>query len=297
MGIHDRPYWKEQPAGGGGGYGGGGGQMRLAFPRPTSAVKVLLIVNIVVFVLQLFADRPTVRHPAGVMTQWLGISVGTFWQVWRYLTFQFLHADFWHIVLNMLGLYLLGAPLEQTWGPRRFVVFYLACGAVAGAAYVVIGAMFHEPAWRPLIGASGGVYAIVLAAAVLFPHFRLIFFLFPVPIRLAALIIFGGMIVLVLQSVSYGHMSAAMSDVAHLGGAVAAAAYIWLLPRLRGWGSGARTRVKAGAWQKKMQQRAADEAELDRILEKIRREGLDSLSPREKRTLREATERQRRGEL
>jgi membrane associated rhomboid family serine protease len=296
MGLHDRPYWKEEQ---GGGPGGGLGGVRLSLPRPGRPVKILLFINLAVFAVQMFVDQPRRHGGPGPMSMWLGASVGGYWQVWRYVTFQFLHADFWHIALNMLGLYMLGSPLETTWGARRFLVFYLGCGVAAGLAYVVIAALFEGSPWRPLIGASGGVFGIILACAVLFPHFRLIFVIFPVPIRLAAAIIFGAMILMVLQSASAAMggdsnaMGAAMSDVAHLGGAAAAAVWIWVLPKLRGTLAESQTRRKQGAWRRKMEQRADEQAAIDRILDKIKQEGLNSLSEKEKRTLQNATRRQR----
>ena len=83
------------------------------------------------------------------------------------------------------------------------------------------------------------------------------------------------------------------SDVAHLGGAAMAAVWIWVLPRFRGRLARARARADRGAWERKMRRRAAEMEELDRILDKVHREGLASLTAKEKRTLREATEKQR----
>ena len=290
MGLHDRPYMKTggggwQDSGGGGRVGGG---LTLGMPRPTPAVKVLLIINVVAYVAQMFLDR------SGMVSRTLGVTLGGFWQLWRYVTFQFLHGGTWHILLNMLGVYFLGTPMEKRWGTRRFVVFYLACGAVAGVAYVIIGALFDLPPDMPIIGASGGVYALVLGCAVFFPEIRLIFLFFPVPIRLAALIIFGGMILTVLQAVTSGMVDAAMSDVAHLGGAVGAAFYIWVLPYVRDARQRTSARLNQGAWQRRMDHAATEQKEIDRILAKIHDEGLNSLSSREKRILRDATRKQQR---
>jgi len=290
--LYDRPYWRD-PQGDGETSGGFGHALAAGLPRPGPVVTYLLVLNGLIFLTQLFLDRPTPEHRVGVMSHHLGITVEASWQVWRYITFQFLHGDFLHIVLNMLALYFLGMVLEASWGGRRFLRFYLVCGVVAGVAYVLIGALYQQPTWRPLIGASGGVYGVLLACAVLFPQFRIIFLFFPVPIRLAALIIFGGMIVLVLQSLSHGQMDRAMSDVAHLGGAVAAGVWIWVSPRLRGATRDAAARLRSGAWARKMRRRDEEQAEIDRILSKIHEQGLDSLSGREKKLLREATERQR----
>lgn len=293
MGLHDRPYMRtERPPGGGRVEG-----LTIGMPRPTRAVKYMLLINIAVFVAQAFLDKSETGFlglpvRAGPMSRWLGVTVGGFWQLWRYVTMQFLHGDFIHILFNMLGLYILGTPLEQHWGTRRFLRFYLSCGAVAGLAYVTIGALFQLNPELPIIGASGGVYGIVLACAVFFPQFRIIFLFFPVPIRFAALIIFGGMILLVLRSLGAGHTEAAMSDVAHLGGAVTAAVWVWVLPRV-----GIRMRLGPngtgrGRWERKLKRQRRQQEEIDRILDKIRRDGLASLSRHEKRILRQATEQQ-----
>ncbi len=284
MGLYDRPYMQKE-------YKPPGGGITFGLPKPSSAVKFLLIANVAVFLFQIFLDQPRRGWPAGIISGLLGVTVRDFWQIWRYVTFQFLHSTkgIWHILLNMIGLYFLGSPLEKRWGSKRFLWFYLSCGVVAGVAYVVIGAVGGVPHWMPIIGASGGVYGLVLAAAVLFPNFRILFLFFPVPIRLAAVIIFGGMILMVMRAAAAGQVTAAMSDVAHLGGAAAAAVWIWGLPRLsakrlRGGGGG-----RSGAWQKKLEKRREIQREVDEILEKIHREGMDSLTRREKKILRQAS--------
>jgi membrane associated rhomboid family serine protease len=269
---------------------GGGSGLTAGLPRPTPVVKALLLANFGLFILQLFLHAGNVR-----LSDYFGVTVGGFWQLWRYVTFQFLHdpRNIWHISLNMLGVYMLGTPLEQVWGSRRFLRFYLACGAAAGLAYVIIGAIFGLDPHMPIIGASGGVYAIVLACAVLFPHFRIILFIFPVQIRLAAIIIFGGMTLMVLSSISGGNVDGAMSDVAHLGGAVAAAVWIWLIPRLRQAGQETAGRLRHGVWQRRMHRRQAEQEEIDRILQKIHDHGIASLSDRERNILKDTTDHQR----
>ncbi len=293
MGLHDRPYWKDDA-----GPEPGGGFMRgmsIGLPKPSNLVKRLLIINLAAFLVQqvfLLGFKIDI-------SRWFGATVGGFWQIWRYLTFQFLHDPYslMHIGLNMLGLYMLGTPLEQLWGSRRFLRFYLSCGVVAGLAYVILGAIFRIPAGFPLIGASGGIYGILLACAVLFPHFKLIFFLFPVPIRLAAAIIFGAMIFMAIHVLAGSPKDALKngefwSSVAHLGGAGMAAMWLWVIPRFRGAAQGVVRRANHGAWQRKMQHRQADQADIDRILDKIRIEGLASLTRKEQKALKQATLRQ-----
>jgi membrane associated rhomboid family serine protease len=295
MGLHDRPYWRDdagaEPAGG---FMRG---MSVGLPKASKAVKWLLIINVAVFVVQqvfLLGFKIDI-------SRWFGATGGGFWQIWRYGTFQFLHDpnSLMHIGLNMLGLYMLGTPLEQLWGLRRFLRFYLSCGVAAGLAYVILGAIFRVPAGFPLIGASGGIYGILLACAVLFPHFKLFFFLFPVPIRLASAIIFGAMIFMTLQVLAGSPGDAIRngefwSSVAHLGGAGMAALWLWVIPRFGGIAQGAVRRANRGAWERKMQRQRAEQAEIDRILDKIRMEGLASLTRREKHTLKQATLRQQR---
>ncbi len=297
MPLYDRPYMRDEPSR----YGQSGrGPMRgmtLGMPKPTPAVKMILIINVIVFAAQMFLDRPSHKYPAGLVSTYLGVTVGAFWQVWRYITFQFLHAGFWHILLNMLGVYVLGSTFERQFGSRKFVKFYLSCGVVAGIAYVLIGSLSTDfPPSMPIIGASGGVYGLVLACAVFFPSIYIIFLFFPVPIRFASLIIFGAMILYVLQAFAAGRVGAAMSDVAHLGGAVAAAVWIWLIPRFRAGIQSTMQERNRGAWEKKLQKRAQRATEVNRILAKIQQQGLTSLTNKEKKTLREATEQQRREE-
>ena len=281
MGLHDRPYWKHDSSGG----FGGGRRIAFSLPKPTPAVKALVIINVAVFVLQ-----QILLSKGYAMSASLGVTVNAFWQVWRYITFQFLHSGIRHILFNMLCVYFFGLPLEQQWGRRKFLAFYLSCGAVAGFAYVIIGALSSVSSGMPIIGASGGVYGLLLACAVYFPQFR-IFLL--IPIRLAVVIGGGVMILRVLQDLGSGSPDTAMSDVAHLGGAAAAAFYIWLLPRIRGTQRRVVEGLNEGAWQRKMRDRAEEQAELDRILQKIHNQGVGSLTRKEKDSLQKATKSQR----
>lgn len=284
MGLGNRPYWRE------GEDQAGGLRMATGLPRPTTAVKWLLIANGAVYVLQLLFDQNL------AFSAWGGMTVNGWWQPWRYVTCQFMHSpsDPWHIVMNMLGLYFLGTALEQLWGTRRFIRFYLTCGVIAALAYVVVGGLGDLNRDRPIIGASGAVFGLLMAAAILLPHFQIILLFFPVPIRLAAVIIFGIMVFGVIRALSIGATGSAMSDVAHLGGAVAAA--VWLLagPRLKESFTFYGRSRRQGAWERKMAQRRADQEEIDRILAKIHDQGLNSLTSKEKRILQEASRRQQK---
>jgi hypothetical protein len=154
------------------------------------------------------------------------------------------------------------------------------------------------------------VYAVLLACAVYFPGFKIVFIILLVPIRVAAVVIFGGMILVVLSGLARGGAQGAMSDVAHLGGAVAAAFWIWALPRLGGTRLGGKRlrdrlaqkirrsaqKIRQGAWERKMNRRRREQQEIDRILDKVHREGIGGLTRREKKVLQDATRRQREQE-
>jgi membrane associated rhomboid family serine protease len=280
--------------------GGGGVRPRgvgLAMPKPPSAVKLLLLINVGAFILQLLLDRPGEEHSAGLISRYFGLTTDGWWQPWRYVTFQFLHTGIGHILLNMLFLYFLGGILERHWGTKRFTWFYLTCGVGAGVSYAIMGTAMEElPGNFPLIGASGGVYGILVACAVFFPHIRvLVFFLFPVSIRVVAIVSLAIMSLTVLGGLSGGEAARPpdfWSKVAHFGGVAVAGVWIALLPRMRSSAGRARTRLNQGAWKRKMQKRDEEQAEIDRILRKINEQGINSLTRNEKQTLQEATRRQ-----
>ena len=274
MGLHDRTYWEGEQDGGRGMRGGGFGGM----PKPPPAVKWLLIANLVLFFAGLF--RP--------VHAWLAVVPARWWELWRFVTFQFLHGGPMHLVFNMIALYFLGTILERSWGTRRFVRFYLICGVVAGLCHVALTAARGGNMGTPLIGASGGVYAVVIAGAILFPQIRVFVFLFPLPIRVAALLFVGVAVYGILDPRSGG-----ISHAAHLGGAAAGAFWIWMLPKIQESTHEARARHGEGAWKRKIERKAEEQAEVDRILDKIRQRGIQSLSNREKRTLQTATRKQR----
>ncbi|MCK4626219.1 MAG: rhomboid family intramembrane serine protease [Phycisphaerae bacterium] len=289
MSWRDRPYAQQDynppsPRRSGGFAGG--------MPRPGWAVKYLLIINIAVFFLQVFPDI------GGRLFAWGTVIPAYWWQPWRYITFQFLHGGLFHLLFNMIGLYFLGMLLESGWGAKRFLVFYLGCGVAAGIAHVLMTFAMRRGIEVPLLGASGGVYGVVLACAVLFPHIRLIVFLFPMPIRTAAALFLGIAVFFTLQEFFAGGAGGGgVAHVAHLGGAVAAAVWIWVLPKLRMKLRFGNRPTGQGQWERKLKQRRDQQEKIDRILDKIRSEGIGSLSRGEKKTLQDATEQQRRDEL
>ncbi len=304
MGIGDRPYFRDDfDAGGMKGLQEAMRRMMGLGPTPGPkpwAVKWLLWANIIIFIFQYFLDQPTLSNPSGPLSALLGVTVQSYWQVWRYLTFQFLHGGMWHILLNMLALFILGRPVERQMGSVRFLIFYLTCGMVAGVAYELMVMMMGPdqlPANLPLIGASGGVFAVLLACAVRFPQMKLLIMLiYPVPIRVVAAIAFGGMVLVILSSIQRGETAGEFwSHIAHLGGAVGGAVWIWGLPGLMVAKEATTRKINEGAWNRKVKRREETEKTVDEILRKVHHEGINSLTKKEKDILADATQRQRDG--
>jgi membrane associated rhomboid family serine protease len=278
MGIYDRDYTQ---AGGRGSSGGFGGGVRFGLPKLTSAVKWLLIINIAIFLVEAISGQMD-KGRGNYFEMWgavFPLSWAWIAQVWRLVTYQFLHANLMHVAFNMLALYMFGGRLESYWGARKFTIFYLSCGAAAGLLFtglVLTGAMGA----LPLVGASAAILGVLAACAILFPHDIMLFYFFPLPMWVAA-ILFAAMYV---YDILTGQPNAG-GNVAHLGGMAAGAAYCWLGPKL-GW---MMTRRRRSAWDKKMDQQRRLQIEVDRILDKVSEKGIGSLSRSEKKLLQEAT--------
>jgi len=274
MGLYDRDYtqadfrsqFRHAP------------QMRMTFPRLTPVVKWLLIINIGIFL-------------AGITIKPLGIFIydsfqlDPVWprslQLWRLISYQFLHDPniVWHIFLNMIGLFFLGPTLERHWGSRRFLPFYLGCG-VAGALFYffLVAVKFLPPV--PMLGASGAILGMLAACAILFPHFIVILLLFPIPIRVAAIGLTAVYLVAVLTKGTN-----AGGDAAHLAGMAAGAAYVFS----QSWRNKFRSKIQSSRWQKHVSEQRDLRAEVDRILQKVHDSGIQSLTSKEKKILKEAT--------
>jgi membrane associated rhomboid family serine protease len=282
VGFENRDYNRAGQGGFQGSYGGGGGFNvgGLGLSAPVGMVKKLLIINVAVFVLQAI----TGGNQTSPIDQWFAARPDRLIEIWRLITFQFLHGDMWHIIMNMLGIYFLGPVLERHWGSKRFLQFYLLCGVVGGTLYLIFGAMGILPSGK-LVGASGGVLGLLAAAAVLFPQFKVIMFIFPVPIRFAAILL------VVVYFFNVLHKGAnAGGDICHLGGMLTG--FLWV--RYKGLFTAMNEKRQEGAWAKKQQSTQKEHFELDRILAKVKEKGIHSLSSKEKSSLSAATEIQRR---
>ena len=274
MGLYDRDYSQEKfrsPF-------GNAPQMRMNFPRLTPAVKWLLIINVAVYFLQtLGADEP--------LTMWFSVfplSPSISLQLWRLVSYQFLHGGLMHILFNMLGLFFLGPTLERNWGSKKFVIFYLTCGIAGGLFYTLLVAVGFLPA-IPMVGASGAILGMLAACAILFPRFVVFILFFPVPIRVAAI---AFTILYFLAVLKRG--ANAGGDAAHLAGMVTGALYVFSESAR----AGMKLKSRSGKLNKKIAEQKNLQLELDRILQKVHDNGMHSLTAKEKRTLKRATRNQ-----
>ena len=141
---------------------------------------------------------------------------------WQLLTYGFLHGSFGHLFFNMLALYMFGAPLEMTWGEKRFLTYYLVCVVGAGLCQLLVTGMFGE--FNPVLGASGGVFVLLLAFGMLFPSQRVMLLFPPIPMKARTFVIVFGAIELLLGFTGW---QPGVAHFAHLGGML----FGWLLIR------------------------------------------------------------------
>ena len=194
-----------------------GESMTLSLPPFTKAVTWLIGINTGVYLLQLalgLAGIPAGRYLEDyvALTPWWVVYHGWIWQL---LTYGFVHLEFWHWFGNMFALWMFGASVENAWGVRRFVELYLI--GIVGAAVTTVGLAFMHVLARPTtttLGASGGVFAVLIAFGILFADNEIM--LIPLPFTIKAKYFIGILIVVELALAMSG--SNGVAYVAHLGG-------------------------------------------------------------------------------
>jgi membrane associated rhomboid family serine protease len=218
-------------------------------------------------------------------------------QVWRFITFQFLHHDVNHLFFNMLGLFFFGGLVENYLGRKRYLAYYLTTGTCGAFLYLVLNLLgqsgLHVPALlindisTPLIGASAGVFGVLMAGAYVAPN-AMVLFLFILSMRMATLV-YALVGVAALTLISSGPNAG--GEAAHLGGAISGFFLIRNTHVLRDIISVFSFGARSGGGPKRVVHRSArpSQVEIDRILEKVSERGLDSLSDSERRTLHRAS--------
>ena len=200
---------------------------------------------------------------------------GHLW-LWQFFTYMFLHStiDPWHLIFNMLGLWMFGSEVERVLGSRRFLTLYFTAGIFAG----ICGCIFTP--WSPMVGASGAIFAIEVAFAMYFPDTTVIFYFFPMKAKYLVMI-FAGITIfncIVPRTGNIAHF-------AHLGGLI----YGFLFVRYS-----YRVVEYLNKWylyqqEKELQKEQELRAKVDEILDKVNREGLQNLTRRERSFLKSAS--------
>jgi membrane associated rhomboid family serine protease len=180
-------------------------------PSLPPITQALLLVNVGLFALDVLLG--------GLLTRWFALwPIGFGFLPWQVVSYAFLHGGLIHLLFNMLALWMFGVELERRWGTRGFLRYYAITGVGAGLATVAIALLPFDVTraiWpATTIGASGAVYGLLLAWALLFPHRQILFmFIFPLPARVAALLM-GAMSFLAAVSGSNG----SVAEATHLSG-------------------------------------------------------------------------------
>jgi membrane associated rhomboid family serine protease len=201
----------------------------LSFPPFNRMVKVLVLINVAVYFIGLLLGRSGAGN-AVIETFALIPTLVVHGRIWQLVTYDFLHAGIGHILFNMLSLWMFGSTLEQYWGSRRFVEFFFFC--LVGAALITVGLAYAGGSFLGLrpdtatVGASGGIYGILIAYGMLFGDRQI--FLFPWPFAIRAKYMVAILILIALAGALSGPSGTA--NVAHLGGALFGYLYLKLVP-------------------------------------------------------------------
>ena len=238
----------------------------------TDAIKILVSVNFGIFLLQ------TVARTEGLFFPLFGLVPKLVWSefmIWQPFTYLFFHGGIWHVLINMFVLWMFGSELERIWGKGHFLKFYFVTGVGAGLVTMIFGLN----SMTPIVGASGAVYGVLLAYGLTYPN-RTVYLYGIIPIKSLWFVI--GIGVIAFMS-SFDNVSQ-ISHLTHLSGMMIG--YLMLKRPIRFndlWFTIRKRTLeyKIKHEEKKITQHQAIEREIDRILDKINREGFDSLTEEE----------------
>ena len=287
MGIHNRDYIRESPSRGGFSGGGDG-----------TGWKRIIAITVAVFVLQM------VFRQSGVIDEWLKLSPSLVihGQIWRFVTYAFCHdiQNLLHIFFNVLWFWFLARALEQIYGTREFVLFYLAAAVFSGLLYVGLGLILDDQS--AVIGASGAVMAVTMLYALHFPRQIInIWGIIPIEVRWLVLLTIVFETYSELQRLGGVDLKGHVAHSAHLGGLAFGYIYyrwqwrleaLWQRLRLDRLRRQVSSRPKVRVYQPSVEEEAGGfDAQVDAILEKISESGEASLTDQERDILKRASRR------
>lgn len=285
MGMMDRDYNQ------------GGQEQSGPLAQLTPVVKWLLIINISIYLLDTLLKGNLANGPIrsfGAFTIQTAIFEG---RIWEFVTFQFIHGFLGHVLFNCLGLFFFGPFMERWWGSKKFILFYLLCG-IGGALFftllATLGILQNSDSQSALVGASAGIYGILVGVAMSAPNLRVRLLLPPIELsmRQLAMAMLGISVVMIVLPFGLNQGG----EAGHLGGAI----FGFLLMRYPQWLGGTgelkiiRPRAFSRRHEPKIRPRSevlkSESDELDRILDKISAKGFQSLTEAERATLQKVSD-------
>jgi len=187
--------------------------------------QALLIANVAVFFLGQMAFGNELFAWFALWPPASGLSSAPGFQLWQLVTYSFLHGNFAHIFFNMFGLYMFGSDIERLFGPRFYAGYYFASVLAAAVVHLVVSAWMGAAPY-PTVGASGGLYGLLLAYGVYFPNRQLMLLIPPIPMRARTFVIVFAAIALVMGVTGTAD---GIAHFAHLGGMLGG----WLMLQYR----------------------------------------------------------------
>ena len=168
--------------------------------------QILILINVAAYLLDSLLGDSITR----MLALW---PIGSNFMPWQIVTYAFLHGSLSHLLFNMLGIYMFGADLERVWGSRRYLAFYMASVLAAAAAQLVVAMVTGGQ--YPTVGASGGVFGLLLGFAMVFPRRMVVPLIPPIPMRAPVFVTLYGALELVLGVTG---AQSGVAHFAHLGG-------------------------------------------------------------------------------
>jgi len=194
------------------------------FANVPPATRALVLINVVVFLAEQFVGDPLLE----LFALW---PPGSLFQPWQVVSYAFLHAGWTHLLFNMFALWMFGSVLERYWGSRPYLVYFFAC-VIAGAAVQMTVQVLEHSAY-PTLGASGGIFGLLLAFAINFPRQRIMLLFPPIPLPAWFFVPAYGLVELFLGVTG---SQSSVAHFAHLGGMLGGAVVMlyWHARRARG---------------------------------------------------------------
>ena len=247
----------------------------------SSAIKLLIIANVSIFFLESLLGLEQ------LFNNYLGLVPSLLWNnfyIWQPVTYLFLHGGLWHLLINMVVLWMFGSEIERYWGRREFLGYYFITGIGSG----ILTALFSFDSTIPVVGASGAIYGVLLAYGLMFPN-RTIYLYFLIPVKVKYFVLFIGGVAFIS---SLSDIGSAVSHLTHLSGMVIGYLYMKSSVKISNLSDSfgefkIKRKVKKAERVRKSYENLRQE--IDTILDRINEVGYENLTDEEKQKLEEAS--------